>query len=391
LKADILILIHRNYFRNKTKKGGFDHAIECLKDSGMSVCLVESELSHSKKSPSITLCHNNKETIIKESKYILLYIKYINRIFEIIWIILNTKKNITSNKCIISVDPLNFITGYLLKKILFNKSLLYFHAIDYSEIRFKNTLINSIYHKCFNFALVQSDHVTCVSKKMLLKFNEIHRSDKYIYFPNSPEYEKCPKTETSLREINSIALSTTLYYGLDYNKIIQTVELLHKKFHGKIHVHVIGDGPYRPYFEKIVKNKKLESVFTFHGLRSQKENLDIISRSKLGLCWLSGTADFNTWGDSIKLREYAACGIPAISDRITSTAIESWENNCCLLVSTVSEAVSAITRYFEDENFYNNSVNSSLKWAKCLDKKEFVYSSIIKKIQLVEFDHVVKL
>jgi hypothetical protein len=372
---DFLIFLHRYRFENKIKKGGFDRVIEELVKNNKNIVSFENDLytdnSYLTFLTRYIINDNNTEKIKK-----CYFLKKLPSTF--VWmseIFINVKKvykNIKSAKIIIGVDPLSFISGFFVRKFFFKSASLYFHAIDFTEKRFSNRITNYFYGAIFKFALINADKVTVVSMKMIKRFNQIHKSNKYLFLPNSPSYESIPVSQICKKQPRSIVFSGALYYGINYKLIVNALKIINKTFEKDFIFHVIGNGDMFDEFNSLIKSAGLSKKTKFHGFCEHTSAIEIMKTCKIGITYYSGEANFNEYGDSIKLREYAACGLPSVSDSLTSTSLEGFNMGSCILVKSSVEMANAITKYFDDDLFYKKSYVSALKWAKICDKKPMV-------------------
>ncbi|XOJ84589.1 glycosyltransferase [Methylophilaceae bacterium Uisw_099_01] len=372
---DFLIFLHRYRFENKVKKGGFDRVIDELEKNGKNIVSFENDLytDNNYLTFSIRYILNKKETK-KVKKFYLLkmapsILAWISEIFINIKI---AKKNIRSVRLIIGVDPLSFISAFFIRKFFFKSARLYFHAIDFTEKRFSNWFINFLYGAFYKFALVQADKVTVVSIKMMQRFNQIYKSDKYLFLPNSPSYNSTPICQISDKNPRSIVFSGALYYGIDYKLIVDALKIINLKYKKNFVFHVIGNGDMFDEFNNLIKAAGLKKKTKFHGFCKYEKSIEIIKKCMIGITYYSGEANFNEYGDSIKLREYAACGLPSVSDSLTSTSLEGNDMGCCILVASAMEMADAILKLLNDDLFYKTSYISALRWAKIRDKKPMV-------------------
>jgi len=80
-----------------------------------------------------------------------------------------------------------------------------------------------------------------------------------------------------------------------------------------IHLHMVGDGPEKEYYESIVSENMLQAHVTFYGRRGGKELDDIFAVADIGICSLGCYKKGMYYITEIKVREYLARGIPFVT------------------------------------------------------------------------------
>lgn len=90
-----------------------------------------------------------------------LYIK--DFVYSIIWVYLQKKKF----SIFVGADPLNALAGLFLKKIGRVEKVVYY-AIDYFPKRFKNPILNWIYHFIDKLSVRYSDEIWNLSETMII-------------------------------------------------------------------------------------------------------------------------------------------------------------------------------------------------------------------------------
>lgn len=81
----------------------------------------------------------------------------------------------------------------------------------------------------------------------------------------------------------------------------------------KILLHLVGDGPEKPVYERIVSENQLNDYVIFYGSQSTTELEKIYEKADIGVCSLGCYKKNMYWSSELKAREYLAKGIPFIS------------------------------------------------------------------------------
>ena len=75
-----------------------------------------------------------------------------------------------------------------------------------------------------------------------------------------------------------------------------------------------------------------------------------------------------TYADSLKIREYAAAGLPTVCDNIYSTSDEIKQYNTGFVYNDYREMADVVLRLIKDESLYRRLSQNALAWAKKMDK-----------------------
>ena len=74
----------------------------------------------------------------------------------------------------------------------------------------------------------------------------------------------------------------------------------------------------------------------------------------------------------MKIREYAACGLPIVCDPSTGTAEEAAETGAAILVKDKTSLADALNRLMSDDVLYGRMSEAALVWAKANDKRLYL-------------------
>jgi len=275
------------------------------------------------------------------------------------------------NNSYIGVDPLNSFSGVFLKLFRQIDKNVYF-IVDYSEKRFDNFLLNSIYKLLDNICTFFADEVWCVSTRILdIKAKRGIALEKLKLVPNSPEFSLFPKFN-SKRKYNLIIVSH-LSDSLDFFPIIDSIKKVSSKF-PKIKLKVVGSGPNEQIFKKIVEKMEVSENIEFIGQLNHNKVIDLIASSYLGFAIYTDENSWNIYGDSMKAREYVAGGTPVIINNIPSTADDVKKYKAGLVISKVSSiSISKfIIKCIKNPSYYQKLQKNSLKMAKDFDKEKIL-------------------
>ena len=218
----------------------------------------------------------------------------------------------------IGVDPLNAFSGVLLKKIGRVHRVIFYTA-DYSHERFKNGILNSVYHILDTFCVKNADYVWNVSSRIReIRKKQGLSDEKNIFVPNVPSSDYKKYLDAHGRNRYSLVSLGIISEQLDYIGVFDAIRNLKSKY-PDIRLKIIGNGPkeseYKAYVDEIGINDRVE----FLGYLDHGRALEEISKSGIGLALYNGKWSFNYFGDSMKCREYFCFGLPVITTDTHST------------------------------------------------------------------------
>jgi glycosyltransferase involved in cell wall biosynthesis len=294
-------------------------------------------------------------------------------------IVINLKNANKKGVVFIGIDPVNGISGVALKLFKRTKCFIYLTP-DYTEVRFKNSVLNKAYHLMDRICLKYADEVWSVSTRIVKKRRLQGVPDsRNKFLPNSPDFNSIKRLGYDGN--NKLVIVSPLSKALDFGPVIEIIKKVSRKY-SDIKLQVVGSGDEENVFKKMAEQSGVEKNVTFLGWRSHDEVIKIISESFLGFALYTKFASWNRYGDSMKAREYVACGIPVIISDIPSTAEDISGYGAGLVVGEmndqeVNRVCLFIEKCIDDKSFYNSLRNNALKMGKDFDKNK-ILSELLK-------------
>ena len=350
--------------------------IRQLIKSGRAVAYIESPLLPSAH-PYVTLsvAQGDRVEIIKKYRFVSTYAP-ISRVHEVLLtLFLPIFYNFRSARCITS-DPLTTLPAVILRKIGFFK-YVYYHCIDYSKKRFKNKLINAIYRTLLYVGLHRADLVGCVTKKTMETVRETG-AEKLFYIPNSLSVEEFSKHYRPVNARDKYSMALTCAGVSEQYRVLDLVKLTDRlsKVYPSIKLIVIGSKEFeRKEYDQIqnyINVNRLNAFVIFTGQLSRDDSIKAVAKCWIGLAFYNKNYSHVNFGDSLKIREYAALGVPIVSDRTTPTSIEMEDLGAGVVVNEPWDAFDSIAKLFDDPVFYESLSQKALAWAKSVDKSAIV-------------------
>ncbi|MBN1162191.1 glycosyltransferase family 4 protein [Patescibacteria group bacterium] len=376
-KPDYIVYIHRIYSDKRVKKGGLDIVFDYLISKGKKILLIEFPLYYKSYNRVIIRYIDKKEEKVLRDIATASPVEIVCWPLEFFISLYYTFKYKALGKVVISADPLTSFPAVVLRKLNFFK-FHYYHSVDYSTNRFSSKLINTVYSKMLVFAVRSADLVGAVSPPMKKELEKMGAKQTFL-LPNSVDYNEFEKyrVPTKKRKKHSLVatcagVTNKLFMIFDFIRLVNKL----KKTVPDISLDIIGphdpeDKQFKEMAEYISKNK-LDKNIKFHGLVPKTKNLEIISKCMLGLAFHNKEISHVEFADSLKIREYAALGLPIIANDATYTSHEMRKEKAGILISNATKANKVIEELFEDKKRYSEMSKSALEWSKKMDKKAIV-------------------
>jgi len=336
-----LVILHRHYIKGFPKKGGFDYILEELINNNYELDVIEHPIE----------IYNSKSKFkkIKLKPPFIFIFEFFKNIFLVI------KRN-KKYDLIISSDPLNFLPTYFFKKFNYCKKL-YFHSVDYSPSRFDNLIFEFLYQRLYKFAIKNADLTSVVSKRVHDKFKFIAKN--MIIRRNIPIIPNIKFRAIDKRNKDILLISEKFTDHLETENILSLVKKLVKTYKT---IKLIIIGLPDTEFKENVKKLNLEKNIIYKGFLSREEVFKEISKNYIGLSWYSNKDSHIHFGDSLKIREYLACGLPVVCDNLTSTSEEVKSNHLGYVCTDVDDFYNKMIRLIKDKKEYKVCINNIIKY-----------------------------
>lgn len=347
------------YFNGIAKEGGIDFIIRYFRQNNYQIYIIEHPLEDFSYSSRLIINGKiKKEYQISETPPL----RWAKEIF------LN-KKIIKELKCefdfAFASDPLNFLALPYAKKNHFAK-YIFLHSTDYSKKRFSNPILNYIYQKIYKNAVTNADMTTVVSNHVLLMAKKLAPSAKIKFLPNSPSFSEIPKILPKDKNKHSLVITVgKMSDQIDFDKIITALKILKERINN-ICLTIVGN--VKDDIVLKIKKENLKTNIIIKGILPYEKAIGEVSKAYVGIVYYTSKIDHVKYGDSIKIREYAAAGLPTVCDCITSTSKEMKDYKAGFIVENAKEMSQRILELMENDTVYNETRNNALAWARKLDK-----------------------
>lgn len=389
MKYDFVVIIHRLYANGFAKKGGVDIVIDYLLSKGKKILLLEFPLEYSQSREIRTSEVTQNTVMILDSRQVPLGISVICWMLEFIYTFWCISHFSGGGGVIITSDPLTTLPAVLLKRFGVFK-FHYYHSVDYSTDRFNNKFLNFIYLLLLKLGLRNADLVGIVTKQAAQRLTGFGVKNT-IYLPNSLDYHALDSVRKPVNDREPFSMVITCSDVSNKYLIRELVDLTKKLsvIFPEITLRVIGrfdaNETYCMDLAKYIQDNKLQDLVVFHGQISRELNYELISKSYIGLAFYDGLHSHVIYGDALKIREYAALGIPCVADTHTYTAVEMNDCGGGFTVANLDEAFEKIVLLMTNSQVYDGCTEAALRWSEQNDKRKLLdsmYDAHFKPLEL---------
>lgn len=264
----------------------------------------------------------------------------------------------------IGSDCLNAFSGIILRNLGVAKKVI-FYECDYTPGRFKNKVLNRIFHWFNGFAARQANMVWD-NPPNLAGVRKKQRADlkKVIRVPHAVDLEK-----VKIPPLSKINRQTLVYIGhvTEFKGLQLVVRALANvvKVIPKIKVTVVGSGPYESTLKEMVKKKNLGKHFKFFGYTEHDWTLSYLPSCGVALApYIPEEGGTFKYAEPLKVKDYLGCGLPIVITRVPDIANEIERKRLGIVINySQKELERAIMKLLTDNKFYETCRNNVLSYA----------------------------
>lgn len=270
-------------------------------------------------------------------------------------------------KVFIGIDPFNALTGILAKKLgLAGKTV--FYTADYAHQRLVNPFLNRLYHWFDRLAIKHADQVWNVSTRITgHREKQGVPKEKNFFIPNAPVLKEIQPLPYAKINQHDLVIVSHLTRAIDYSLLFQVIKKLSIKYKD-IRLLVIGTGPDEKRLKNMVRQMKMRDRVLFLGQKFHQEVLKVLSQSAVGMALYTREQPWREFCDSLKIREYFACGLPVITTDVSSTADDVEKEEAGLVIDlNEKDLEKAIDRLFSDKKLYLKMRKNGIRLARKYD------------------------
>lgn len=330
--------------------------------------------------------YRNQKLIKKQKAFhwilpdVLLYLK------DIFYTFLWSFKHWDKYDLFIGLDPLNALSGLILKKIGLVDKVIYY-SIDYFPIRFSNRIMNRIYHYLDKLSVKFSNETWNLSPNMAKSREKIYSAStkkigKQILVPIGIWSRR-----TNRKSFNKINKQKAVFIGLvdpasGIDLAIDSLKDIIKTF-PNFKLEIIGGGPDL----KDLKEKAKKSGFTkhvkFHGWITNRTRIEsILADGAIGLALFNPSLikEEVKNADPMKIKDYMVLGLPVITTSIVSTSKKIHDAKAGISIGyNTKEFTAAVIKLLKSEKDLKNYKLNAIQYVQQFDIEE-IYSSNLNRI-----------
>ena len=288
----------------------------------------------------------------------------------------------------IGVESHNTILGILLRWLRIVEKVIYY-IMDYGERRFKNRLLNGVFHALDRFCVYHADCVWNLSPAMAEARRKrgirMDRAAPQIVVPIGTEFERIDRTPREGVERKCVAYLGLLSENTGARLVIESMPRILAQVPNARLV-IIGSGPLERELKTRTKTLGLDHAVDFLGLVEDDLEVErILVKCGVGLApYYSDPNSIKRFTDPTKPKIYMACGLPVIITKVPPVAEEIGISQAGLVVRyDVSELTSAVVKLISSkeihEEYRQNAIRlaSKYSWANIFSEalRETIYGS----------------
>ncbi|MBI4058804.1 glycosyltransferase [Candidatus Microgenomates bacterium] len=273
----------------------------------------------------------------------------------------------------IGSDNFSAFLGLILKKLgKVEEVVLY--TIDYMPQRFKNPLLNFLYHFFDKQCLKNCQVIWNVSPVMATareEYSGLKISDcaPQILVPLGMWYKRIPKLPLSKKNRYQLIFMGHLLEKQGLDVVIKGIPSILKKI-PEAKLVVMGTGEYENHLKNLAKRLKIEKHVLFTGYIERHEDIERkLARSALAVAmYKPDPASFTNWSDPGKLKNYLAAGLPIILTSVPPVAKEIKNEKCGVIAEYNEKDFSQqVINLLRNNSKMREYSKNAVKWARQFD------------------------
>jgi len=279
----------------------------------------------------------------------------------------------------VGVDPLNALVGVLLRKLGIVKVVIFF-VIDYAPVRFKNAILNGIYHFIDRICVYPADYIWNLSSAMRdarARRGVNNKKTNQMTVPTGTNFDRTEHLPIEEIDRTSIAFLSHLRKGQGVELILEAMPGVVEKIPW-VKLMIIGTGPLEKYFKKEVEERNLNKNVLFLGYIENHTDIEkMISKCAVGIApYVPDPSNFTFYTDPGKPKVYLGCGVPVIITKVPQVAFEIEKCGAGIAIDyNKHELVDAIVNLLTNDKKYRQCRQKSLEFASKYTWDDIFYNA----------------
>ena len=283
--------------------------------------------------------------LLKEHQRKLLQNKILARVQQLHLTLFWSMKEIGRVNLFIGVNTFNCTAGLILRFFSLNKRVI-FYSIDWSPKRFKNKILNGLFHTLDRSSALLADESWNVSKEIISERWNL----KYLFLLKNYALKKSIVLPIGLsnhfriKELPQRHKHRLVFLGhlIEKQGLQLVIEALPEvlKIFPDTELNIIGSGPFSGYLEKLTLNLGISSSVNFLGYVEESKLPSVLTSSSIGIAtYLNLNDSFTKFADPGKLKNYLASGLSILLTDVPPNAQELEMLGFAVIVKDNTEAV----------------------------------------------------
>lgn len=282
----------------------------------------------------------------------------------------------------IALDNLNTFSILPFKKFGIVKKLV-FYSIDYTPLRFKNKILNFIYHFIDRIACYGADKIWVLSDRMISarKKNNVDtkKSATNIVLPMGANLSRIQILPIEKINRHNIVFIGHLLKKQGVQIVLEALSDIVPEF-SDLKFIIIGQGEYEQKLKLLTKKLKIVNHVEFKGfINSHKLVENILCLSAIGVALYSPTSDnYTFYTDPGKPKLYIGCGLPIIITDIPKFARVVQKRKAGIIVDYNVKSLKTALMFLLTSDNYKKYRANAIKLAKEYNTESLIQKALIK-------------
>lgn len=251
----------------------------------------------------------------------------------------------------IGANSFNACTGIIMRRLGRVKKVI-FYEFDYTPQRFKNPVMNWVFHRINGFAARHSDAVwdnppnlNAIRSRQRVDLRKILRVEHGVFLKKIAK----PKKQN---------LHTLVYLGhVTESKGIQIAISALPRIRKEVkdaRLAIVGSGPFEEQLKKIAAEKGILEAVDFLGFTTHDFSMQFVPKQGIAIApYMNDEKGTFKYADPLKVKDYLACGLPVIITRVPSIAEAIHAKKMGIAINySEEEFTKAALKLLKDRVFY---------------------------------------
>lgn len=308
-------------------------------------------------------------------------IDYVVDVLQVVWWVYKQKDKFS---LFVGVNPINCMVGLFFRKIGKTKSVIYY-AIDFTPKRFKNSLLNYIYHRLEAYCVIHSNEAWNVSPRIA------KGRERYLKLSEKKYFQKVVPIgvwSDTIKKIpfNKIKSHQLVFLGHLLKKqgvqvVLEATPYIVKQIPDFKFV-ILGGGEYQKNLQELSSKLQIVKYVEFKGWIKDRRKVDLLLGENAAAIAVympdkDNLSNFTYYADPTKIKDYLANGLPVILTDVPYNAHELEERKCGIVIKyRKKEVAQAVISLLKDQEKLKRYRRNALSYAKEFDWNNIFYKTL---------------